>query len=59
MGTFAVAGQSSFPGLRACDARILPPTQIYQQAIIANALMVKKVQQWALKTNGYFRLHDM
>ena len=33
--------------------------QIYMQAIIANALMVKKVQQWALKTNGYFRLHDV
>jgi hypothetical protein len=32
--------------------------QIYTQAIVANVLMVRKVQQWALKTNGFFRLHD-
>jgi hypothetical protein len=32
--------------------------QIYMQAIVANGLMVRKVQQWALKTNGFFRLHD-
>lgn len=44
--------------ISACDTRILPSAQIYTQAIIANSLMVKKVQQWALKTNGYFRLHD-
>lgn len=30
--------------------------QLYVQAIVANTMLVQKVQQWAAKSNGYFRL---